>query len=693
MAIEKTFGRWRTTFSTQEELDHYEKLIASLSPEEQELLFAYESGDPEAQRQIEQMERAVFKYTPIPIDEWLADPYYCGPDGVLLYPKLKQAIAEIVRGGYHEIICTGGVGWGKSTLACMLMRYLIYYLTCFHDPAEAHGFSPNGIITMALFSTKLKQTKVTTWKKLRNGIENTPYFRENLKKFRWPMTGNEAMLNDNIQILAAPTDSEAAIGTDLFCALMDEVNFGRNAVQVESKASINSTSSFMTMGEKIYLSIVKRVQSRFQYRGHTSGKVIVISSKNDESDLTEKRVLAAKTQPGIYVADYLAHEIRPKGTSSGKMMRVFFGGSHKKSRILAENEEDPSELEADDGAMVIHLPEEMRPAFEQDIVTALRDLAGVSVPNFRHYFNDSSKITAISKGREDSHPFWSDEWICGDPRNIRWDMLCSSRMERVAPGQIERVFEPRVNPNAPRHIHLDLSKKKDSTGLAMGHIAQFVEVPFYDPHSGKITKEVKPFIWMDLVLAINAPSGGVIDYDEIRELLYALRNHGFKISYATADSYQSHDLLTTLRKKLCPTEELSIDRTMVPYDTFHAAVHQGRFSCYDYPRLTREMERLLYDAKRLKVDHPPNIDASEAALESKDVSDACAGVVTSLTQLRGSSNAVVPPETVMAMQQGGIIRSPLDVYIDARTGKPVPQAQTSSSPWWLANGALPFLKG
>jgi hypothetical protein len=694
MSLEKQAGRLRTLFNTEEEANSYQALIDSLSPEELELLLAYERGDAQAVSQVEALERQTFRHRPIPIEDWLEDPYYCGPDGAMLYPRLKRAICDIVRGNFVEVICTGSVGWGKSTLACMLARYMLYYLTCFQDPALAHGLGPNGIVTLALFSTRLKQTKATTWKKLKTGVENTPYFRENCKSIRWPNTGNEAMIDGRIQILAAPTDDNAAIGTDLFFAIMDEVNFGRNAVMTEEKGSVNQSSTLMTVGERIYLSIVKRIASRFDYRGHCSGKVVVISSKNDESDLTEKRVLAAKHQKGIYVADYLAHEIRPKGTTSGKMMRVFFGGAYRKSRILEDHEEDPEEAEDAAGAMVIHLPEEMRSAFETDMIGALRSLAGVSVPNFHHYFHDPIKIRSVFEGRQDVHPFHGDEWICGDPHNVRWDLICDGFYERMGPGQYEKVYRPKVNPNAVRHVHLDLSKKRDSTGLAIGHIAQMVEVPFYDVDSGQVIKEIKPFIWTDFVLAINAPTGGVIDYDMIRELLYAFKNHGFKIGHLTADSYQSHDLITTIRKRLCHAEELSIDRTMKPYDVFRAAVHQGRVSCYEYARLEREMSRLLYDAKRLKVDHPPNQGAQDQkVIESKDVSDAMAGMVFSLTELRASSQALIPPEAVMAMQRAGAATSPLDVFIDAKTGKPAPKEHNSGAAWWSVNGALPFIKG
>ncbi len=692
MPLEKDAGRWRTNFTATDEAGSQSKLLESLTPEELELLIAFENGDPEALRKIREMERAVFRHTPVSIEDWLKDPYYCGPDGAKLYPRLKQALIEIVNGSFSEVICTGGVGWGKSTLACMLARYIIYYLTCFQDPATAHGLGAGSVVTIALFSTKLKQIKYTTWVKLKAGIENTQYFKD-CCNVRWPMTGTEAYINKNIQILASPTDSEAVIGTDLYMAIMDEVNFGRNTTAVEEKASINATSTFMTMGERIYLSIVKRVASRFSYRGHVSGKVVVISSKNDESDLTEKRVLAAKHTPSIYVADYLSHEIKPASTSSGKMMRVFFGGAHRKSRILADDEPDPPEIAGDEGAMVIHLPAEMRPAFEQDMVRSLRDLAGVSVPNYKHYFNESTKIDMIFDGRQDGHPFYSDEWICGDEKNVKWDEICSSKYERVAAGVIEKVFVPRINPDIPRHVHIDLSKKKDSTGLAIAHVASYVEIPFWDNDAQVMVKEVHPFIWIDFVLAINAPAGGEIDYDMIRSLLYEFKNHGFKFRLATADSYQSHDLLTQLRKKLCPAEELSMDRTIRPYEVLKAAVHQGRVSCYNYPRLKREISRLQYDAKRLKVDHPPNEGSKDGALESKDVSDAVAGVTMTLTEYARTGQSAVDPSMVMAMQNQQAAASPMDRFIDVQTGKPVPSPQVNNSPWWTANGGLPFLKG
>lgn len=684
MPLEKQGARLRTVVTSEDEAADLEALLASLSPEELELVRRALEGEEEALQQINELEHQVYVHgPPLAIEDWLADPYYCGEDGAKLYAPLKKTLIDCFNGNYTELVCTGGVGWGKSTLAAMLARYLMYYLSCFRDPGAAHGLGPGSLITFALFSTRLKQLRQNLWLKLKLGVENTPYFKENCT-VRWPRTGNEAFIGNHIQIIAAPPDSEAAIGSDLFFAIMDEVNFGRNAATIEVSGGLNATADLMTMGEKIYMSLIKRIQSRFQFRGRTMGKIVVISSKNDDSDLTQKRVLAAKTNPTIMVLDYLAHEIKPSGNYTGKKFRLFFGGRYLKSRILEDDEPVPQGHDDDDTIAVLELPLELKQAFAEDMVRALRDLAGVAVPNVTHYFSDHTKIQGIFADRDDEHPFYGEEWICGDERNVRWDKLCQFSYERVSAGVIDKVWKPRVNPDAPRHVHLDLSKKRDATGLAIGHIHSMVEVSYFDFDTKKITKEIRPFIWIDLVLAIRPQHGGVIVYDDIRNLLYSIKNHGFNISYLTADSYQSHDLITTIRKKLCPAEEFSLDKSMVGYDLFLAAVHQGRLSCYHYPKLERELQRLQYDARALKVDHP------QGEGESKDVSDAVAGVIASLTRLRSSAAPLIPAGALAASKN--VITSPMDVFYDVQTGKRAPQSG-QGQPWWGQAQGLPFIKG
>lgn len=72
----------------------------------------------------------------------------------------------------------------------------------------------------------------------------------------------------------------------------------------------------------------------------------------------------------------------------------------------------------------------------------------------------------------------------------------------------------------------------------------------------------------------------------------------------------------------------SMDKKPLPYDMSKSALHDRRVACPDHPKLFDEIISLERDEKTGKVDHNP--------LKSKDISDALAGVVYSLSMQRAT---------------------------------------------------------
>jgi hypothetical protein len=89
------------------------------------------------------------------------------------------------------------------------------------------------------------------------------------------------------------------------------------------------------------------------------------------------------------------------------------------------------------------------------------------------------------------------------------------------------------------------------------------------------------------------------------------------------DQYNSADTMQKFAVKGIEAERLSLDRTMDPYDTLKAAIYESRVHMYQYKPARDELQALQRDNVKNKVDHPQK--------GSKDVSDAVAGVVFSLT--------------------------------------------------------------
>ena len=59
----------------------------------------------------------------VPIEEWVNSEYYCGPDALSIYPYWKQHIINIFNSPtmINEVILTGGLGTGKTTIANVIL--------------------------------------------------------------------------------------------------------------------------------------------------------------------------------------------------------------------------------------------------------------------------------------------------------------------------------------------------------------------------------------------------------------------------------------------------------------------------------------------------------------------------------------------------------------------------------------------
>ncbi|MCJ7655506.1 MAG: hypothetical protein MUO97_09475, partial [Dehalococcoidia bacterium] len=192
-------------------------------------------------------------------------------------------------------------------------------------------------------------------------------------------------------------------------------------------------------------------------------------------------------------------------------------------------------------------------------------------------------------------------------------------------------WRPKVNPKAKRFIHIDPAISGDAAGFVMGHVSHYEErhrirvVQIIDVVSGEKKpirepySETLPVIYIDLILRIIPPPGGEIILNDVRQLLYDLRNLGFRIGLITKDTYQSKDMEQILIERGFRVEDLSVDGSMEPYNRLKMALYESRIRGYTHDTLIRELKGLEKNKKKGKVDHRPR--------GSKDVSDGLAGVI------------------------------------------------------------------
>lgn len=568
---------------------------------------------------------ASLKSFPVPIEEFLESAEYLGKKGEI-YPIVMEHLIEMNNGEYEEAVLTGGIGSAKTTMALLTNAYQLYKLSCHKDPHSYYGLDRSAEIVFVFQSLNATVARTVDYERFRSMIERSPYFA---KKF--PFNRNvtsELYLPNRIIVRPVSGQDTAAVGQNIIGGLLDEVNL--MAIIESSKQNIDGGTYNQALA--LYNSIARRRQSRFMAGGKLPGMLCMVSSKRypgqftDQKELEAQRQIQEKGKSNIYVYDKRVWEIKPDAFSGG-WFEVFVGDDSRRPRVVSPSyPAHPSEK-----PYIINVPVEYQQAFRDDIMNALREIAGVStlakypfIPN----------VESIAKAFDTTDNILNLEEV-----DFSYDKL------KIYPGRVQDL-------NQPRWVHLDLALTGDSAGFACGYVSGFKAV-----NRGADHFEVLPEIVFDTVLRVRPPAGGEIDLSKIRQLIYRFVEIGIPVKWITVDSFQSADTLQILKAKGYMCGRTSMDLSIVPYTLTKAALADGRVFLPEHATLKKEFGSLEYDAKKGKVDHPPN--------GSKDCSDAVAGVVHGLTMRReiwiqhGVSLNSIPEsikgtlEDAKAIKQGG----------------------------------------
>ena len=77
------------------------------------------------------LEASNYRVPPVPMQQFLEDPYYLNLGGQV-YPEVLPYAIEINSGQYVEAVLTGGIGSAKTTLAIWTTAYQLYLLSMWH---------------------------------------------------------------------------------------------------------------------------------------------------------------------------------------------------------------------------------------------------------------------------------------------------------------------------------------------------------------------------------------------------------------------------------------------------------------------------------------------------------------------------------------------------------------------------------
>lgn len=604
--------------------------LSKFSPEEREFALQVLSELAEGNdSSLKALIDADYRELPVSPEQFLEDPYYFRHIGKDVYPTWKKHFCEIYTPGNYifHVIMTGSIGCGKDFFTQLCLAYELYKIGCLKNPHEYFKMSVNSDIVFALVSITKTQTKQVLFNGFMRMIDQSPWFNDrfcrnkdknDIIEINSPADNDEDAKMGKIIVMYGAPNNSTVIGANVITAVIDEANFME---VIQGSKKVRGAHKEFNQAKSLYNNIYRRMESRFSNKdGRMEGKLFVISSRQFPDDFLEEKIRELRGREGIVIYEYTKYQVAP-WMFSDETFDLELGDAMFPPRIL-EPGDTPRQ-----GAEVIQVPLSLKQQFIDDIDTAIRDTAGRATLSVQNFIGQRDKL-----------------YKCILPEVPCFFSHNTTTLEDGACILEDRLAG--IDRSAPRAIHLDLSRKEDSTGFAMSHVCgiKAVEHAVTKMINGQeihtTVKEYLPVFRTDLMLEIISPVNGSISQARIRALIIQLRDLGFNIVMVSADDYQSDATLETLAANGFATKKTSVDASLDPYYNLRSAVYEQRYQCYKHDKFIKEMinieETYKASKKSRKIDHPPN--------GSKDVSDAVAGSIQNLLDLGIMSSAVMSKE-------------------------------------------------
>jgi intein/homing endonuclease len=563
----------------------------------------------------------------VEIEEKFGLPDWCFSWGNFFWDRLKSYTVDNEVSPVYDVevpvtqnFITNGVIVHNTTFSDIGLAYMFYEICMLRDPQATYGLMPGSEIVLVCFNRDQRLARDVTFGGFKRKIEVSPFFQNLGLKFG---TSELVYPRKNIKVIAVSARSANALGKDVFGGVIDETDFMEGSI-LKGGLPAPGEKSF---AELLHESILRRMKSRYDRAGFLPGKLFLSSSARHKQSFTNRRISEASTDPNVFCRDYALYDVAPENRFSKERFWVLVGTERIDHEIISRKKYRDLGLEGrgkleEQGCKFIRVPMNFRPDFERNIEDAIRDVAGVVTVSQAPFFQIRSRLYAAIDPTI-RMPYAAESWITDVTPNIRWEEMVAFRRRRISAGRYTEELRPIRHPDAPRHVHIDLSLGvSDPAGICIAHIADMIDMERRGSEGEPIIESV-PMIETDLILQILPPPGREIDFGAIRALIYDFERHGYSIAYVTLDSFQSRDMLQQLGNQGIEGAIVSVDKTVDPYVCLKTAFYEGRIGMYKHTILLEELEQLQRDEVKGKVDHPSG--------GSKDVADSLCGCVYSLT--------------------------------------------------------------
>lgn len=559
-----------------------------------------------------------YKEKPPTIKQFINDKKYLGKSllnangETMLFPIWHEVLEDIFRDNrFVQIVLTGSIGCGKSTAAIVAVAYVMCQLLCLKDPWAFFKLAASAKMGISFFNLTKTLSESRGFSKLQSFLTRSDWFRSHASSIS-ERPGNEKIeFNLFRYVLASPeARGFSIIGEDIVCSLMDEID------------SPSETPNRKLKVLQAYEATIRRFESRFIINGASLGRQFLVASKQEELSFLNAFVTKMKDSGKVKVYDVKLWEAKPKENYCGIKFKVAYGDAFHAPKIIDAKD---TESYINDGYQIIDVPIEYHDDFKMDIVSALRDIAGISVAGVRKRKFFSSEKFIVD---------------CFDPERrdpVSAETIHIGLKDDVHLIQYIDVNAIRTPKRIPRSVHMDFGLTNDALAVAMSGCIGQKEV-VREREDGTLSVQKEAIVETDFVIRLKARDGDEIPLFRIRELILDLRNAGFVIEVFTADlRLASADSFQTLARSGIKCEYISLDKTPGPYIMVRDAIYEQRWVGYKHRRLLLEFSNLEKNDDTGKIDHPkevqdviflPDGQLQDVVMEgAKDIADAVAGSI------------------------------------------------------------------
>lgn len=585
-----------------------------------------------------------FEEKPASIVEFLGEDHLNIEKGIRpgVKAELIAIFGEDVNGDrialYRWAMFTGAIGIGKTTMASIVLPYMVHWVLCLKDPQGYFDLLPGSRIAFMMMSTSEDQAKETVFGDVKARIQYSRWFQNSYPYD--PDFKNQLRFAKDIWILPGSSKETAFEGYNILGGILDEAD----------SHQVTANKDYASDG---WDTINGRIDSRFQDRGFllTVGQM--------------------KKSDGFAAAKYKELNDDPKNAHTVRMTIWESIGWEKLKMIDSDGnrisfwyDTKRKEIISKEAAQMLGYPEhimEIPKLYEKNFKNApekaLRDLAGIPPAAGSTFISLTHKITEAQE---------------------RWVERYGQKSPVTEDARRPEMYEWFARPTPLRRaVHLDIgySGEGDAAGLVMGHVSHLVTTDE--------DEQEKPYIIIDAIIRCKAGPGQEVLLSDLRGYIYDFKSRGFRIRNVTMDGFQSTDTMQQLRKKKFNASYLSVDKSKLPYEDLRDAIYEDRIEFPEYITelvpggdkvniAFRELSQLEDTGK--KIDHP--------AKGSKDVADGIAGVVTTLMGDRtyrrrqqsshgyGSDSEPDPQKAYEALF--GQVKSSQSSFVDSGLQAPVP---------------------